>query len=204
MKLLSDLRACRWFGLVGGLWRLGLVFVLVASARLNSFADVPPLSLTISPAPNTVSLAWDPSPDTNVVGYFLCWGLASGQCTNQLDTGNVTNATVAGFTTDTVYFFNVVAYDALGQRADPSNEVQCRIANPPILSLETIHGGTNLSVSLNFQGSAGANYTILVTSDLIHWESLWTTNCLVDQPVMFQENVPPACDRRFYRLMELR
>ena len=84
-----------------------------------------------------VGLAWDPSPDARVAGYFLCWGLASGQCTTPLNVGDVTSATVGGLTTNTVYYFNVVAYDATGQQAVPSNEVQYSITNSPFLPAAT-------------------------------------------------------------------
>ncbi|MGO8927524.1 MAG: beta strand repeat-containing protein [Limisphaerales bacterium] len=80
-------------------------------------------SATNSPEPGMVALGWNPSPDTNADGYFLCWGLASGACTNLLDAGNSTNATVAGMATNVTYYFTIVAYDAAGDESPPSNEI---------------------------------------------------------------------------------
>src|SRR5262249_51830567 len=111
----------------------------------------PPLCFTNSSVAGFVAnVGWDPSPDSTVVGYFLCWGTASGQCTNRLDAGKTTSATVGGFTTSTTYYFNVVAYNGIGQQADPSNEVQCSIPNAasPLgarITIQSSLSGTNLT-----------------------------------------------------------
>ena len=73
---------------------------------------------------NAVSLGWLPSPSPDAAGYFVCWGYASGLTTNLLDAGNVTNAVVAGLTTNVTYYFTVVVYSATGQQGPPSNEIQ--------------------------------------------------------------------------------
>lgn len=72
----------------------------------------------------SVTLAWDPSPDTNVAGYYLCYGLNSGNytITNTLS-GPITNSVVSGLETGKVYFFAVAAYSADGLMSDFSNEV---------------------------------------------------------------------------------
>lgn len=70
-----------------------------------------------------VHLGWKPSPSANVSGYFMCWGLASGQTTNRLDTGNVTNVFLGDLLPGYTYYFTVVAYSSFGDEAPPSNEV---------------------------------------------------------------------------------
>lgn len=70
-----------------------------------------------------VHLGWKPSPSANVSGYFMCWGLASGQTTNRLDTGNVTNVFLGKLMPGYRYYFTVVAYSSFGDEAPPSNEV---------------------------------------------------------------------------------
>jgi uncharacterized repeat protein (TIGR01451 family) len=74
-------------------------------------------------ADQSVSLAWDPSPDTNVVGYAVYYGSASGAYDSRLDVGTNTLATVAGLLKGLTYFFVVTAYDADGLESEPSNEV---------------------------------------------------------------------------------
>ena len=53
----------------------------------------------------------------------MCWGLATGQTTNRLDTGNVTNVFLGKLMTGHTYYFTVVAYSSFGDEAPPSNEV---------------------------------------------------------------------------------
>lgn len=83
-------------------------------------------------AESSVTLAWDASPDTNVSGYYLCYGLQSGQYTytNTLP-GPITNNVVTGLETGKVYYFAVAAYSADGLMSDFSNEVTYT-NNPPI------------------------------------------------------------------------
>jgi len=200
----------RFAGVVCTLLKVGLCVTGLAGSQSRLLADVPPLYLTNSSVPSSAaSLAWDPSPDITVVGYFLCWGTASGQCTNQLDAGNVTSATVGGFTSNTMYYFNVVAYNAIGQQADPSNEVQYSITNSsapvgPLLAIQPGLSGTNLAaICLSFQGSAGAAYAVLATQDFIQWDTIWTTNCAADLSVIRLTLDVTNCTRRFYRLVRM-
>src|ERR1022692_2237899 len=71
----------------------------------------------------SVSLAWDPSPDTNVVGYKVYYGVASRTYTNIVDVGDVTNTTISGLVEGTTYYFAVTAYNILGMESDFSAEV---------------------------------------------------------------------------------
>lgn len=70
-----------------------------------------------------VTLAWDASPDTNVSGYYLCFGTNSASyfLTNTTDsltcTNNVTNLSLG------TWYFAVQAYSSDGLVSDFSNEV---------------------------------------------------------------------------------
>ena len=75
----------------------------------------------------SVSLAWDPSPDTNVVGYALYYGNASGNYPVRVDAGIQTSTTVTGLTAGLTYYFVAVAYTADGVESLPSNEVTYRL-----------------------------------------------------------------------------
>jgi hypothetical protein len=79
-----------------------------------------------------VRLGWKPSPSANVSGYYLCWGYQSGQNTNRLDVGNVTNTAVGGLVYGPTYYFVVVAYSSFGDEAPPSNEVYWSIPKAKI------------------------------------------------------------------------
>jgi hypothetical protein len=181
--------------------RTGLSLALVSAAFLQCRATITPLSITqgTNSSGLTASLGWTPSPSTNVTGYFLNWGLVTGQCTNQLNVGNVTNSTVSGLTTNVTYYFNVVAYDATGDQAPPSNELAY---SPPILtlSLQLQGSGTNRTVGVNFQGTAGATYVIQATQDFRQWTTLGSTNCVTAGPIVYAVADPALYPRRFYRV----
>jgi hypothetical protein len=60
----------------------------------------------------SVTLEWDPSADTNVIGYILYHGAISGNAISAIETGNQTTTTVTNLFGGTTNFFFVVAYDA--------------------------------------------------------------------------------------------
>lgn len=183
---------------------LGVLLLVLLGSTLSALADVPSLYLTNSaPSLEVLGLGWSPSPDTNVTGYLICWGLASNACTNQLDAGAVTNASLAGFVAHTVYYFKLVAYDELGQQTDPSNLVQYTGTNAPPLFIQPMLAGSALTgVQLSFQAQPGSTYTILVTKDFTNWATLWSTNVLTAGTVAFQTSDVVTDARRFYRLLQ--
>ena len=117
-------------------WLLTLAAILV-SAVLSSPAQ----------AGQNVTLAWDPSPDTNVIGYILYYGVVGGTSTNSLDAANQTTATAANLNAGTTEFFFVTAYNALRVESAPSNLITYAVpaANIP----PTISGIADQSISAN-------------------------------------------------------
>jgi hypothetical protein len=162
-------------------------------------------SATSAPGAGLVALGWNPSPDTNVTGYFLCWGYAPGQCTNRLDAGNVTNTAIAGLSVGVSYCFTVVAYDSTGRESVPSNEIACQA---PAVALKLSAGvvlwaSTGRVAQLSFQGQAGAVYQVQATSDFRHWDNILRTNCLVAGPILIRSEEISRTPCRFYRLRML-
>src|SRR5260221_13541049 len=51
---------------------------------------------------SSVTLAWDPSPDSDIGGYILHYGTNSRSYFNAVDVGNVTTNTVSGLTTNEI------------------------------------------------------------------------------------------------------
>ena len=80
---------------------------------------------------NSVSLAWDPNPETDIVGYRLQYGLTPGDYPNVVDAGNATSATATGLNQGTTYYFTVVAYNAFGLTSAPSSEVTYTVPGTP-------------------------------------------------------------------------
>ena len=125
----------------------------------NSPLGVFPPTTNQPPSGLQIVTGWNPSPDTTVVGYYLGWGLASGQCTNLIEVGNVTTATLGGLATNVPYYFTVVAHDALDQRAPPSNEIQFIGSNaatliPPMLVLDLTNQNAALGSTVEFAVAA--------------------------------------------------
>jgi len=93
-----------------------------------------PLRATAQTA--SVSLAWeapttnaDGTPLTDLAGYRVYYGSASGVYEQTKDVGNVTTFPVTGLMSATLYFFVATAYDTSNNESAFSNEVS--ITTPP-------------------------------------------------------------------------
>src|ERR1019366_3300295 len=127
----------------------------------------PPPTVTLSAqGQSSVTLTWDPSPDSAFAGYRLYEGGASQTYSNVIDVGNATTATVSNLVSGVSYFFTVTAYDANGVESDFYNEISYTVpltANPaPTLTLTALGG----SVLLSGAGQPGQTYNVLASQDL--------------------------------------
>jgi hypothetical protein len=70
------------------------------------------------------TLTWDP-PDisTDVTGYMVHYGTASGTYTQAVDVGNTTSYTVSNLIDGQAYYFTVTSHNAAGYESVYSNEV---------------------------------------------------------------------------------
>lgn len=83
---------------------------------------------------HSVSLAWDPSPGSDIAGYSIYMGGSHLIFTNRTFFGNVTNCTIGGLNPRGVYYFVATATDTSGLESDFSNEVSYTVpANPPVV-----------------------------------------------------------------------
>lgn len=172
--------------------------MLWSSVVLLAFGQLPlrtaPQITTNPLASPSVSFAWSPSPDNGVTGYYLCWGLGSGVCTNRLDVGNSTSAAVVGLTPNVTYYFSAIGHNGSAGESAPSNEVSY---SPAKLGADL---QTNSSLRLNFQAVAEGTYLVQATTDLQHWNTLWTTNCAADGLIVFDVMNVAGNPIRFFRL----
>ncbi len=79
-------------------------------------------------ADQSVTLTWNPSTDTNAVGYRIYYGGASHVYTNSIMVGNVTNTIVTGLNAGTTYYFGATTLDLSGNESDLSNETSYDVA----------------------------------------------------------------------------
>jgi hypothetical protein len=122
--------------------------------RLTRLTGLPPIlaavliiaALTASAKPQTnVTLAWDPSPGSDIAGYRLYVGCACRTYTNVIDQGNVTSATVFNLVNGATYFLAVTAYDTDGLESGFSDEICYTVPwptnYPPALTLTSPANG---------------------------------------------------------------
>ena len=102
----------------------------------------------------TVRLGWSPSPSPGVTGYDIYWGYSSGQYSDLVDVGNVTDVTLGGLSTNMVYYFEVVAYDSTGLESLPSNEISYSVpvaaAQPPAITTGPMAQSVALGADVTF------------------------------------------------------
>ena len=75
------------------------------------------------PIPAAVALIWEQNLDPNLARYYVYYGSASGQYTEKINVGNVTNYTLPGLVPGQTYYFVVTASDQAGRESQPSGEV---------------------------------------------------------------------------------
>lgn len=102
------------------------------------------LIILLSPVPSLFAedavLSWDPSPDSDVTGYQVYRGTASGQYIESVDVGNTTTHTFSALTAG-VHYFAVTAYNASGSNSSFSNEVFKEISGGSTLASPGGGGG---------------------------------------------------------------
>jgi hypothetical protein len=115
----------------------------------------------------SVVLAWDPSIDPAVVGYFLYIGTASESYSMKLDVGNYRGTTVSGLLQGRTYYFVATAYDVSGYESPFSfPEVSAAIpdASPPDATITWPPDGALLKKNLNLTIAATATDNVGVTT----------------------------------------
>ena len=80
--------------------------------------------------PLNVTLEWEPSTETNVVGYVLYQGVAGTGYIKATDVGNQTSATVTNLVCGITNFFCIAAYDADRIEGNPSNLIGTNCPGP--------------------------------------------------------------------------
>ena len=101
-------------------------------------------------ATGSVTLAWNPSISTNVVGYNIYYGVASGVYNNTISAGNSTSVTITGLVEGTTYYFAATAVDALGVESPFSNETSYSVPiNTPPAAPPTLNPLTDMTISEN-------------------------------------------------------
>src|SRR3954462_8203278 len=157
-----------------GLARVGtaLLFVLMlASTRLEAAS---------------VTLAWDPNPETDVTGYLLLYGTKPGVYNSQVDVGKRTQYSLLAIPEGT-YYFTIQAYTTDGIISSPSAEITAvvRARYLPSTSAPDLDGDSRTDITV-WRPSTGAwtwlsSQTGLTTSGASG--TLWGNAGLGDVPL---------------------
>lgn len=102
--------------------------------------------MTVAAIAATVTLAWDPSPSTDVNGYRIYYGNATRAYTNAVPVNGAqnTNCTVSNLLVGLTYYFAATATATNGLESDFSNEVSYQVPSTPIpvpQGLRIVHFG---------------------------------------------------------------
>ena len=135
----------------------------------------------------SVTLAWEWSTNSDVVGYNLYYGVASQTYTNRIQVGNVTNATISGLVSGTTYFFAATATDSVGLESEFSNEVTYTVKPVLVVTADNVsrpYGATNVTLTGTLTGvQNGDNIT-----------ATYTTSASANSPVGTYSIVPTLND----------
>jgi hypothetical protein len=129
--------------------------------------------------PQSVTLAWSPSPDASVTGYNLYYGRTFIAPTNRMDVGAALTATVTNLEPGLAYFFFATAYDASGVESEPSNLItHTPTAGPATPSDLIVEVETARRVSLQWQNNASDvdGFHIERSLDGINYVNVGTVN----------------------------
>lgn len=102
-------------------WHARIPFFVLAMAVVRAAAADP------------VTVTWDPSPDSGVVGYVVYVGTQSGAYTTNYDVGNTSYFVFPDATAGQLYFFSVAAYVPGPIIGPASAEVSGFSDAPPVL-----------------------------------------------------------------------
>lgn len=135
---------------------------LVYKVLLTSLAYL--LIMLLGPAfayAGNVSLTWgvpttntDGSPLTDLAGYKIYYGIASGNHSTTINVGNVTTYTITGLTDGVTYYFTGTAYNTQGAESDFTPEISMTVqtvdTTPPVLSGVYANNITSTSAIINW------------------------------------------------------
>jgi len=151
-------------------------------------------------AAQSVTLAWDPSPDPTVVGYKIYFGVASRTYTNVVDVGNATSVSIPGLVEGTTCFLAATAYDMLGLESVFSNEISHTV--PVGLPTVAIRVAANGQVVLTVTGQIGHSYDVLETRAFTAWTVIGTVTLEDNGSLDFVDANAAYFPARFYRAQE--
>lgn len=144
-----------------------------------------------SPVAPSVTLAWDPSPDATVIGYYFYVffpGAEAVALPRQIDVGNTTEFTMTNLQSGVTYWFYVTAYNSYRIESDPSDvidytpdgETAPDSTPPAVLSAPSglqarLAGGREIELIWSDNSTNEEGFRIEQSQDGINFQSVGTT-----------------------------
>jgi hypothetical protein len=173
---------------------LGLTRVLGGIVFFAMFHNVNAL------AGQSATLIWSPNTNSNVAGYNVYYGVASGAYTNMINAGNATNTSISGLIAGVTYYFAATAYDSLGGQSGYSDEASYVV--PAALSKVQIRGAVAGQFILTVTGPTGQTYNVLATQDFKTWTIIGTVTLDASGSLNFTDTNAASFSKRFYRTQQ--
>jgi len=151
-----------------------------------------------TPSASSVTLAWNPSTSTNVVGYKIYYGLTSGIYNNTNFVAGSTNVAISGLVEGTTYYFAATALDSFGNESQFSNETSYSVPEnsvPPNATLAVAPPASKGQFALTVNGVTGFTYVVQASTNLVNWISVQTNTA----PFTFVDVNASQFSQRFYR-----
>lgn len=179
------------------------------TALITLFAALS-LSIPLAASPalvsGSVTIAWDPNPEPDVIGYRVHYGSESGAYTEVIDVGPCTAFEITGLIEAQGYFCSVTAYNTYGMDSDFAEELVIYNVpglDPPIVEQEfrinRMTLGTDQMVTFEVSGMIGNIVEVWASHDLADW-TLIDTLIDVSGPITVEDPAAKGQPQRFYRL----
>lgn len=127
----------------------------------SSVAGAPlPIALQVedtTQALNAVDVSWTPSPESDIYGYVVCYGIQSGVYGNSLTFDYTTNGIISGLTPGQTYYFAVAPVDSFGVESIASSEVSWVVPEPEPITLSAQAATDPAGVELSWNAITNAD-----------------------------------------------
>lgn len=148
-------------------------------------------------------LTWNRSTSSEVVGYRIYYGVASGNYTNSVVVGNVTNHTISNLVNGVTYFFASKAYIANGNESSFSNEALFVPGGAATVQILQLRMAPNKQAILTLNGQSGHKYEIQSSVNLTSWTVLGSVTVGTSGTATYTDTSAPSYSKRYYRTRDI-
>ncbi|HEY1791191.1 MAG TPA: fibronectin type III domain-containing protein [Verrucomicrobiae bacterium] len=151
---------------------------------------------------NNLTLAWIPSTSAGVAGYDIYYGTSSGNYMTAVPIFGATNVTLRGLASGQTYYIAATSFDTNGNQSGFSPEITATVGSVTQAARAVLSAAVGLPAGqfgFALTGTAGAQYVVQASTDLIHWVTLQTNIA----PFRFVDSNTSQFTHRFYRTVSI-